>query len=431
MSWVPLPWCASQSTTSTRSPRSRSAAAVTATLLSRQKPIARSATAWWPGRPHRAERGVAVAALERVDRLEPAAGREQRGLPRRRPTRRCRRRGGRRPPRRSARGDRGTRRCAPARARPASPAAARGGAGRRAARRRRARRARPARVPAAPGWPRPASCSSKWASVATRSTTPRLTKPRARRHASTAVPVATLAAGEGAPGAVVPISWRRRPGRGVARPGRRRVAGAARSRRALAPHAAPPARTPARGRLPRGRHQRARARARASRSSTSASRCAAGCTSSPTTSSDLPPQTRRHPARERAPIAARAPRRRRGRVRRVLALRRAGAARSRARDARARTSASRRTQRRAARLRAVRARRRPPATCSASRSRPRSQGPGSATRCSPTACAGSAAHGAQRVYVNTQEDNDRALALYLRSGFTQLPVGLHVLGREL
>jgi ribosomal protein S18 acetylase RimI-like enzyme len=40
-------------------------------------------------------------------------------------------------------------------------------------------------------------------------------------------------------------------------------------------------------------------------------------------------------------------------------------------------------------------------------------------------------HGAKRVYVNTQEDNDRALALYLRSGFTQLPVGLHVLGREL
>jgi GNAT superfamily N-acetyltransferase len=39
--------------------------------------------------------------------------------------------------------------------------------------------------------------------------------------------------------------------------------------------------------------------------------------------------------------------------------------------------------------------------------------------------------GAKRVYVNTQEDNDRALALYLRSGFTQLPVGLNVLGREL
>jgi GNAT superfamily N-acetyltransferase len=41
------------------------------------------------------------------------------------------------------------------------------------------------------------------------------------------------------------------------------------------------------------------------------------------------------------------------------------------------------------------------------------------------------AHGARRAYVNTQEDNDRALALYLRSGFTQLPVGLNVLGREL
>ena len=40
-------------------------------------------------------------------------------------------------------------------------------------------------------------------------------------------------------------------------------------------------------------------------------------------------------------------------------------------------------------------------------------------------------HGAKRVYVNTQEDNDRALALYLRAGFRQLPAGLHVLGREL
>jgi ribosomal protein S18 acetylase RimI-like enzyme len=41
------------------------------------------------------------------------------------------------------------------------------------------------------------------------------------------------------------------------------------------------------------------------------------------------------------------------------------------------------------------------------------------------------AHGARRVYVNTQEDNDRALALYKRAGFAQLPVGLNVLGREL
>jgi ribosomal protein S18 acetylase RimI-like enzyme len=41
------------------------------------------------------------------------------------------------------------------------------------------------------------------------------------------------------------------------------------------------------------------------------------------------------------------------------------------------------------------------------------------------------AQGARRAYVNTQEDNERALALYLRSGFRQLPVGLNVLGREL
>ena len=41
------------------------------------------------------------------------------------------------------------------------------------------------------------------------------------------------------------------------------------------------------------------------------------------------------------------------------------------------------------------------------------------------------AHGARRVYVNTQDDNARALELYVRSGFTQLPIGLHVLGREL
>lgn len=40
-------------------------------------------------------------------------------------------------------------------------------------------------------------------------------------------------------------------------------------------------------------------------------------------------------------------------------------------------------------------------------------------------------HGAQRVYVNTQDDNGRALELYLRNGFTQMPVGLCVLGREL
>jgi ribosomal protein S18 acetylase RimI-like enzyme len=41
------------------------------------------------------------------------------------------------------------------------------------------------------------------------------------------------------------------------------------------------------------------------------------------------------------------------------------------------------------------------------------------------------AHGATRALVNTQEDNARALDLYLRAGFRRLPVGLCVLGRDL
>ena len=56
------------------------------------------------------------------------------------------------------------------------------------------------------------------------------------------------------------------------------------------------------------------------------------------------------------------------------------------------------------------------ATCSASRSRPRPSARGSGARSSPTACAGSAPTARARAFVNTQEDNDRALALYLRSG---------------
>ena len=39
--------------------------------------------------------------------------------------------------------------------------------------------------------------------------------------------------------------------------------------------------------------------------------------------------------------------------------------------------------------------------------------------------------GANRAYVNTQSDNDRAYALYQRVGFTPMPVGLCVLGRTL
>ena len=54
---MPLPWWTSQSRTRTRStPHSASAwAAATATLLKRQKPIARSRSAWWPGRAQAAE----------------------------------------------------------------------------------------------------------------------------------------------------------------------------------------------------------------------------------------------------------------------------------------------------------------------------------------------------------------------------------------
>jgi ribosomal protein S18 acetylase RimI-like enzyme len=40
-------------------------------------------------------------------------------------------------------------------------------------------------------------------------------------------------------------------------------------------------------------------------------------------------------------------------------------------------------------------------------------------------------HGAHRALVNTQEENGRALDLYLRAGFRRLPVGLCVLGRAL
>lgn len=40
-------------------------------------------------------------------------------------------------------------------------------------------------------------------------------------------------------------------------------------------------------------------------------------------------------------------------------------------------------------------------------------------------------HGARCAFVNTQDDNERALELYLRAGFEQIPVGLCIMGREL
>ena len=51
MSSVPLPWCTSKSTMATRSrPRTSSAwRAAMATLLKKQKPMASSRVAWWPG----------------------------------------------------------------------------------------------------------------------------------------------------------------------------------------------------------------------------------------------------------------------------------------------------------------------------------------------------------------------------------------------
>ena len=76
MSSVPLPWWTSKSMTATRSmPCASSAcAAPTATLLKRQKPIARLRSAWWPGRPHRAERALALAPHHEVGGEHDGAG---------------------------------------------------------------------------------------------------------------------------------------------------------------------------------------------------------------------------------------------------------------------------------------------------------------------------------------------------------------------
>ena len=151
-SCVPLPWWASKSTISTRSPRSASAAAATATLLSRQKPIGGVGGGVVAGWAHRAERGAG-----RRPRRAPRSrrGRRRRRAPPRRTTprpSRCRRRAGRR------------RRRVPARAAPSrlgswtrsssSRVAARGSHGTSASPhpgRRRCRRAPPAGARAAPG----------------------------------------------------------------------------------------------------------------------------------------------------------------------------------------------------------------------------------------------------------------------------------------
>ena len=79
---MPLPWWASQSTMRTRSPRSASTAAVTATLFSRQKPIARPGSGVVAGRAHGQEGGVGLAPVEALDGVEAGAGGQEGGRPR-------------------------------------------------------------------------------------------------------------------------------------------------------------------------------------------------------------------------------------------------------------------------------------------------------------------------------------------------------------
>jgi hypothetical protein len=77
MSLVPLPWCTSQSRTNTRSAPSASSAcrAATATLLNRQKPIARAGSAWWPGgrSPQNANGASRAASAPAIAQAPPAA----------------------------------------------------------------------------------------------------------------------------------------------------------------------------------------------------------------------------------------------------------------------------------------------------------------------------------------------------------------------
>jgi hypothetical protein len=76
MSFVPLPWWTSQSKTMTRdSPCASSACcAAIATWLSRQKPIARADSAWWPGgRCSDAATGASAPSTTSTARTAPPA----------------------------------------------------------------------------------------------------------------------------------------------------------------------------------------------------------------------------------------------------------------------------------------------------------------------------------------------------------------------
>ena len=82
MSFVPLPWCTSQSRISTRSApcSARACAAATATLLKKQNPIARAASAWWPGGRSAETPHGSPSPQQRVDHRHGPAGRAQRRL---------------------------------------------------------------------------------------------------------------------------------------------------------------------------------------------------------------------------------------------------------------------------------------------------------------------------------------------------------------
>ena len=83
---VPLPWCTSQSSTSTRSAPSASSAcrAAIATFANRQKPIARRALGVVAGRPQRREAGALAAGEQRL-RQRARAARRAAAPPRRSP----------------------------------------------------------------------------------------------------------------------------------------------------------------------------------------------------------------------------------------------------------------------------------------------------------------------------------------------------------
>ena len=74
---MPLPWWTSQSRIATRSPRSARAAAHTATLLNRQKPMGSVWVAWWPGGRTTQKAASASPRSRRstASRPEPAASR--------------------------------------------------------------------------------------------------------------------------------------------------------------------------------------------------------------------------------------------------------------------------------------------------------------------------------------------------------------------